>query len=99
VLAALEAGDSRAGAELDRNLKALMRAEMIQEAARIPEVEYRFRNPLTQEIAYHTILLKRRRELHRLVAEAIETLFSYHLAEQAPRLSFHFSEAQEPVRR
>jgi predicted ATPase/class 3 adenylate cyclase len=98
VLAALEAGDLRAGAELDRNLKALMRAEMIQEAARIPEVEYRFRNPLTQEIAYHTILLKRRRELHRLVAEAIEALFPDRLAEQAPRLSFHFSEAQEPAR-
>ena len=75
-----------------------MRAEMIQEAARIPDVEYRFRNPLTQEIAYRTILVKRRRELHRLVAEAIEAVFPDRLAEQAPRLSFHFSEAQEPAR-
>ena len=98
VLAILDSGDPRAAANLDLSLRALMRAEMIQESARIPEVEYRFRNPLTQEIAYRTILLKRRRELHCLVAEAIEALFSDHLAEQAPRLSFHFSEAQEPAR-
>ena len=98
VLAALEAGESISGAELDRNLKALMWAEMIQEAARIPEVEYRFRNPLTQEIAYRTILLKRRRELHLEVAEAMEALFPDRQAEQAPRLAFHFGEAQEPAR-
>jgi len=97
VLATLEAGETTSGAELDQSLKALMRAEMIQEAARIPEVEYRFRNPLTQEIAYHTILLKRRRELHFLVAEALEALFPDRLAEQAMRLSFHFREAQEPA--
>ncbi len=98
VLKSLEAGEAGAGVELDRNLKALMRAEMIQEAARIPEVEYRFRNPLTQEIAYHTILLKRRRELHYQVGEAIEALFPDRLAEHAPRLSYHFGEAQEPKR-
>ena len=63
VLAALEVDAATTTAELDHNLNALLRAEMIQEAARIPEVEFRFRNPLTQEIAYHTILLKRRREL------------------------------------
>jgi class 3 adenylate cyclase/tetratricopeptide (TPR) repeat protein len=96
VLAALEVDASKTTAELDRRLNALMRAEMIQEAARIPEVEYRFRNPLTQEIAYHTILLKRRRELHRQVAEALETLFPDRLAEHAARLGLHFAEAQKP---
>lgn len=96
VLAALEAAGEIAVAELDRNLNALLRAEMIQEAARIPEVEYRFRNPLTQEIAYQTILVKRRRELHRQVAQAIETLFSDRLSEHAARLAFHYTEAQQP---
>ncbi len=73
----------------------LVRLEMIQEAARVPAVEYRFRNPLTQEIAYRTILNRQRRELHARVGEAMETLFSEQVAELAPRLAFHFSEAQQ----
>ncbi|MEP7357293.1 MAG: adenylate/guanylate cyclase domain-containing protein, partial [Anaerolineales bacterium] len=94
VLAVLGQDEAVAGGELDRRLHTLLRAELIQEAARIPEVEYRFRNPLTQETAYQTILVKRRRELHRQVAEAFETLYPDRLAELTPRLSYHYREAQ-----
>src|SRR3712207_7081693 len=48
----------------------IFRLEMIREAARVPELEYAFRNPLTQEAVYQTILLRRRREFHRRVGEA-----------------------------
>ena len=94
VLALLARDEALAGGELDRRLKTLLRAELIQEAARIPEVEYRFRNPLTQETAYQTILVKRRRELHRQVAEAFEALYPDRLVELTPRLSYHYREAQ-----
>lgn len=80
---------------VDDQIDRLVRLEMIQEAARVPEVEYRFRNPLTQEIAYQTILLKRRREFHGRVGAAMEALFPERLAELAPRLAFHFSEARQ----
>jgi class 3 adenylate cyclase/tetratricopeptide (TPR) repeat protein len=98
VLALLGQDEAMSGVELDRRLHTLLRAELIQEAARIPEVEYRFRNPLTQETAYQTILVKRRRELHRQVAEAFEALYPDRLAELTPRLSYHYREANMPDR-
>ena len=84
-----------ASADLDRHLATLLRLDMIREAARVPEMEYSFRNPLTQEAVYNTILLKRRREFHRRVAEAMEALFPDRLAELAPRLAHHYAEAQQ----
>jgi hypothetical protein len=70
---------------VDEQTGRLVRLEMIQEAARVPDVEYRFRNPMTQEIAYQTILLKRRREFHCRVGAALEALFPDRLAELAPK--------------
>ena len=85
-------------ADLDQQLRMLLRLEMIREAARLPEIEYRFSNPLTQEVAYQTILIKRRRELHRRVGEAMEAIFADQLTELAPRLAYHFGEAKEADR-
>jgi class 3 adenylate cyclase/tetratricopeptide (TPR) repeat protein len=81
--------------ELDSHINTLLRQDMIRESARVPEIEYRFRNPLTQEAAYRTILLKRRREFHRRVGEVMETIFAEQLEEQAPQLAFHFREAHQ----
>ncbi|PZC48906.1 MAG: putative ATPase/Adenylate cyclase, class 3 [Chloroflexi bacterium] len=81
---------------LDSELEALQRAEMIRESARLPELEYVFRHSLTQEAAYNTILLRHRREFHRQVGEAIESLFPDRLEELAPMLAHHFMEAQLP---
>lgn len=80
-----------AGQDLDRHLAILQRLDLIGEAARLPEVEYRFRNPLTQEVAYKTILLKQRREFHRRVAETIEDLFDDRLDDYAGLLAHHFA--------
>jgi tetratricopeptide (TPR) repeat protein len=68
---------------------------MIREAARVPEVEYTFRNPLTQEAVYQTILLKRRREFHRRVGEAIEALYPDRLEGFFSLLAYHFALAGE----
>ncbi len=75
VLEAIEVQNQDTAQVIERQLKVLLRLEMIQEAARMPELEYRFSNPLTQEVAYQTILLKRRRELHRRVGQTLEQLF------------------------
>lgn len=83
-------------AQIEPQLTALQKAEMIIEAARVPELEYAFRHALTQEAAYSTILLRQRREFHRQVGEAIEHLFADRLEEFYPILARHFGEADDP---
>ncbi len=83
-------------ANLEPQLRTLQRAEMILEAARLPELEYAFRHALTQEAAYGTILLRQRREFHRQVGEAIEGLFADRVDEFYSMLAHHFAEAHDP---
>ncbi len=92
VLAAIEVQSQETARVIELQLYILLRMEMIREAARLPELEYKFSNPLTQEVAYQTILLKRRRELHRRVGQTIEELFPDQLGELSPLLAYHFSE-------
>ena len=42
-------------------------------------MEYSFKHALAQEATYESILLQKRRELHALAGQAIETLFQDHL--------------------
>jgi class 3 adenylate cyclase/tetratricopeptide (TPR) repeat protein len=83
------------GSDLDKNVASLLRLELIREAARVPEVEYSFRNPLTQEAIYKTILLKRRREFHGRVGEAMESLYADRLEAFYGLLAHHFALAGE----
>jgi class 3 adenylate cyclase/tetratricopeptide (TPR) repeat protein len=91
VLQAVDDGTS----DLDKNVGALLRLDMIRELARVPEIEYSFRNPLTQEAVYKTILLKRRREFHRRVGEAMEELYPDRLEGLYGLLGHHFALAGE----
>ncbi len=77
--------------ELDKHVSTLLRLDMIRESARVPEVEYMFRNPLTQEAVYETILLKRRREFHRRVGDAMEELYPERLEGLYGLLAHHFT--------
>ncbi|HEX6305064.1 MAG TPA: adenylate/guanylate cyclase domain-containing protein [Anaerolineales bacterium] len=79
--------------EIDRELHKLQLIDLIREAARLPELEYEFRHALTQEAAYRSILLRRRREYHRRVADALEVLFSDRLQDHAELLAHHFDVA------
>jgi class 3 adenylate cyclase/tetratricopeptide (TPR) repeat protein len=81
--------------ELDKQVRTLLRLDLIRESARVPEIEYSFRNPLTQEAVYETILLKRRREFHRRVAEAMEALYPERLEGLFGLLAYHFTLAGE----
>jgi class 3 adenylate cyclase/tetratricopeptide (TPR) repeat protein len=88
----LEKISSKADA-LDDHLHILQQAAMIDEAARLPELEYAFRHVLTRDAAYSTILRRRRRQYHKRVAEAFETLFPDRLEEEAHRLADHYAVA------
>jgi len=87
---------SGTSAELDRELNNLQRLGLILEAAREPILEYAFRQALTQETAYNTILLKNRREFHRKVGEALLQLYPGQSKEFETILGHHFYEAQDP---
>lgn len=86
----------QANQQLDQQLGTLLKLEMIREAARLPELEYAFRNPLTQEAVYNTILLKNRRNFHLRAGEAIERLYADRLESFYGLLTHHFSLAGVP---
>ena len=83
------------GQELDRHLAALQDLEIIREKGRAPELEYIFKHALVQEATYESILLQRRRDLHRRVGECMETLFAERLDEFYGLLAYHYTRAEE----
>ena len=74
-------------------LSELQRLDLVVEEHRRPTREYRFRHGLVQEAAYATLLDQRRRDLHRLVGEALEDLHGEELSEAYGLLARHFAEA------
>ncbi len=58
--------------------------------------EYAFTHVLIQEAAYDSILIKKRVELHRRIAETLEGLHASRIEEFAPLIAYHFYNAQDP---
>jgi class 3 adenylate cyclase/tetratricopeptide (TPR) repeat protein len=56
-----------------------------------PKWEYVFRNVIAQEVVYEGLLLAQRRQLHAIVAEALENL----APDEVERLAFHFKRGQK----
>jgi class 3 adenylate cyclase/tetratricopeptide (TPR) repeat protein len=76
---------------LKSHLLNLQGLEFISEKRLFPELEYIFKHALTQEVAYNSLLQKRRKEIHEKIGEAIESLYSDHLAEYYELLAYHFA--------
>ncbi len=55
-----------------------------------PESTFLFNHVLMQETAYHSLLVKGRRELHRQVAAAFEQAYASRLDEYVPTLAYHY---------
>jgi tetratricopeptide (TPR) repeat protein len=91
-LSALSPGENG----LAKHIQKLEGAGLVQKAASNVNAEYTFRHVLTQEAAYNSILLKRRRELHLRVGEILEAKYAQRLNEFAPLLAHHFYAAQDP---
>ena len=85
-------------ADLSTSLRTLERNGLVVETARTPEREYAFRHSLTQDATYGTILLRRRRELHRRVAEVFEELYVNRIEASAPLLAHHAREGGDDER-
>ncbi len=79
---------------IDPSLVTLQRRELVREKADVPERAYLFKHALTQETAYGSILMSKRRDLHRRVAECLEKIAPQRIND----IAHHFLEAQEAAR-
>ena len=80
--------------ELDGLLQELKALEIIYEQGLLAEPAYIFKHAVIQDVAYQSLLVQRRKELHRAVGRAIEELFPERLAEHYPELAHHFVEGE-----
>jgi len=80
--------------ELKSHLLNLQELEFIYEKSLFPELEYIFKHALTQEVAYNSLLLKRRKEIHDRIGKAIEELYADRLEEFYEVLAHHYSRAE-----
>jgi adenylate cyclase len=86
--------------ELPLHVETLLRADLLSEAADADDrpAEYRFRNTLIQEVAYNSLLKRRRTLLHRQIADALERLHAQHLDEHLPQLAYHYGRSDDRER-
>jgi class 3 adenylate cyclase/tetratricopeptide (TPR) repeat protein len=80
--------------ELKSYLMNLQGLEFIYEKSLFPELEYVFKHTLTQEVAYSSLLVKRRKELHERIGKAIEELYPDRLEEFYQALAYHYLRAK-----
>jgi len=77
--------------ELLSHLSVLKDSELLYERGIYPQSAYIFKNALTREVVYDSLLLKRRREIHEEIGEAIEALYPDRLEEHYELLAYHYA--------
>jgi class 3 adenylate cyclase/tetratricopeptide (TPR) repeat protein len=81
--------------ELKSHLINLQGLELIYEKRLFPELEYIFKHALTQEVAYNSLLLTRRKEIHGKIGKAIEEIYPDRLEEFYEMLAYHYSKSDD----
>jgi tetratricopeptide (TPR) repeat protein len=76
--------------ELNRLLNDLQLGEFIYEQPAVGDTEYIFKHALTQEVAYNSVLIERRQQLHEHSAGALEALYAISVDEHLPELAHHY---------
>jgi class 3 adenylate cyclase len=76
------------------SLHELRTLELILDNDEAREFEYLFKHFLIQEVAYNTMLVNKRKELHASIAHAIEKLYPERLVEYYELLAFHYEKAE-----
>ena len=70
---------SHPDAQLQQMLADLQAGEFIYEQPAIGDTEYIFKHALTQEVAYNSLLIERRKQLHERAGQALEAIFASQL--------------------
>jgi predicted ATPase len=76
--------------DLNQMLSDLQLAEFIYEQPAIGDTEYSFKHALTQEVAYNSVLIERRKVLHARIGAAIEDLHVNRLDDCYAELAYHY---------
>ncbi|HYK63602.1 MAG TPA: adenylate/guanylate cyclase domain-containing protein, partial [Patescibacteria group bacterium] len=76
--------------ELGPMLSNLQVAEFVYEQPAIPESEYTFKHALTQEVAYDSVLMQRRKAIHERTATALEEMFAETVDDHLGELAHHY---------
>lgn len=79
--------------ELKSGLVNLQGLEFIYEKSLFPDLEYMFRHALVQEVAYNSLLINRRKEIHEKIGRAIESLYPQRVEEFSEMLAYHYSKS------
>jgi len=90
-LSLVRAVTGRGDEDLNRLLGELQLAEFIYEQPAAGDVEYTFKHALTQEVAYHSVLSKRRKRLHERAGAALEALGAGRVQDHLMELARHYS--------
>jgi class 3 adenylate cyclase/tetratricopeptide (TPR) repeat protein len=82
--------------DLERMLADLQMAEFIYEQPASGDIEYVFRHALTQEVAYNSLLIERRKLLHERIGNALESIFANQLDDHLDELAHHYGRSANP---
>ncbi|GAG12109.1 unnamed protein product, partial [marine sediment metagenome] len=80
--------------EMTPHLSVLRDSELLYERGIFPQATYIFRHSLTQEVAYDSLLQKRKQEIHERIGTAIEELYADRLEEFYEVLGHHYSRSE-----
>jgi tetratricopeptide (TPR) repeat protein len=80
--------------ELKSSLLNLQGLEFISEKRLFPELEYIFKHALIQEVAYNSLLQKRKKELHEKIGKTIEELYPERIEEYYELLAYHYAHSE-----
>jgi tetratricopeptide (TPR) repeat protein len=79
--------------ELLSDLSVLKDSEFLYERGIYPQSSYIFIHALTQEVAYNSLLSKRRKGIHAAIGKAIESLHAQRMDEFYEILAYHYSKS------
>jgi class 3 adenylate cyclase/tetratricopeptide (TPR) repeat protein len=79
--------------ELKSQLETLQKLEFIARKNTSPDIEYIFKHALIQEVAYGSMLQKKRMELHGNIGQAIEKLYPNRLEGFFEVLAYHYQQS------
>ncbi|MGH8720877.1 MAG: ATP-binding protein, partial [Burkholderiales bacterium] len=83
------------GADVSAELAGLVRGELLGETALFPERRYRFVHLLVQQVAYESLLVKARAELHARAGQALEGLYAERPEEALHELARHYARSPQ----
>ena len=90
-LSLIRAVVTKSDEELDRLLNDLQLGEFIYERPAVGDVEFMFKHALTQEVAYSSVLIERRKNLHERTGKALESIFTDQIDAHLGELAYHYS--------